>query len=124
MFLRHNLFWVIWTVIILFLSLTPGNEIPHFNWEIVPFDVIVHLAVYAVLSHSMLVGFNKQRDFPYLRKKASIIVIAITTVLGLLLEVMQIAVEGRFFDVKDIIANTIGVLFGVLAFKIIYRNIV
>lgn len=124
MFLRHNLFWVIWTVIILFLSLTPGNEIPVFNWKIVPFDVIVHLAVYAVLSHSMLVGFNKQRDFSYLRKKATIIVIGVTALLGLLLELMQIAVEGRYFDVKDIIANTLGVLIGVLAFKIIYKNIV
>lgn len=124
MFLRHNLFWVIWTVIILFLSLTPGNEIPEINWEIVPFDLFVHLAVYGILSHSMLVGFNKQSDFSFLKKRATIIVIVLAIVLGLLLELMQIAVEGRFFDVKDIIANIIGVLFGVLAFKIVYKGVV
>jgi glycopeptide antibiotics resistance protein len=124
MFLRHNFFWVIWTVIILFLSLTPGNEIPEISWEIIPFDLVVHLSVFSVLSHSMLVGFNKQSDFSFLKKRATIIVVIVSIALGFLLELMQIAVEGRFFDVKDIIANVFGVLLGVLAFKIVYKGVV
>ena len=124
MFLRHNLFWIIWTVFILFLSLTPGNEVPRFNWKIVPFDVVVHLFVYAILCHSMLVGFNKQTDFTFLKRNSMWVAILGSSLLGILLELLQISVEGRFFDVKDIISNTLGVFLGVLAFKIIYRKIV
>lgn len=36
-------------------------------------------------------------------------------ILGLLIEIIQeTVVPGRYFDTKDLIANTIGIIFGVL----------
>lgn len=124
MFLRHNLLWILWTGIILVLSLTPGDEVPEFNWDFVPFDVLVHVFMYGFLTFSMLSGFFKQRDYVLLIKKAYPIALIGVVFLSTILEVAQLLVPGRFFDVKDLISNVFGVVLGYGFFKAVYYKII
>lgn len=124
MFIRHNILWILWTGIVLLLSLTPGDEVPEFNWDFVPFDVLVHVFMYGFMVFSMLSGFFKQRDYDVLRRKAYPIALIGVVFLSTVLEVTQLLVPGRFFDVKDLISNVFGVFIGYVTFKGIYFRIV
>jgi|SaaInl6LU_22_DNA_1037377.scaffolds.fasta_scaffold00006_17 VanZ family protein len=120
---RYILPGVIWLTIILFLSLTPGDELQQVNWDYFAFDKFAHLAVYAILVHIWLTGLKRQRTSKLLRNKAYFIVIATAIILGLGIEFIQWQfIRGRVFDNWDVIANCAGILSGSLSSYLLYRN--
>ena len=124
MFIRHNILWILWSICIIGLCLTPGKELPHFEWnQILSLDKITHVFVYALLSVLMLTGFNKQFQYQKLREKAIYIVLIYSLVLGVSLELTQhYFIIDRAFEWTDIIANIVGTFVGGYTFFLIYRK--
>jgi VanZ family protein len=122
MFFRYNLFGIVWAVIILFLTLTPGEEMPLTAvWDFLNFDKAAHFVVFAVLSFMLIVGFTKQYTYLNIRFNATKIALAACFIYGLLIELGQSLIPGRGVEYGDILANSIGALIGYGVFYVIYK---
>lgn len=121
MFFRYNFFGSCWAILIFVLSIIPGKDLP--ETEIIDFDSICHLLFYAVLMLLLVVGFLKQYEYRHFRYHAISFALLGSFVYGVLIEVVQqLFCDERYFDVKDILANFIGSIVGIIMFKIIYRR--
>jgi len=125
MFLRHNLYGLLWALIIMILCGIPGRDIPHVSFlELISFDKFVHASIFFVLVILFIRGFSRQTRFVTLNQNAMRIAVIICVVYGGVLELLQEAVfEERSADIYDFIANSFGVIVGALLFKKIDRNI-
>lgn len=97
---RKILFWG-WTGIILILSLIPSPEFPQPSG----FDKIAHSAVYGILGW-LGTWFLGWFSIPF------------GIVLGAGIEILQKFVPGRSSELGDLLADCIGILLGVIAFKV------
>lgn len=88
---------------VIFLSLLPRVDLPVDFWNA---DKLYHCAAYSWLALLPVIGFSDRRTA--LCAALSMIL------LGLLLEVGQYFIPGRMFSVPDILANTLGVILGIL----------
>lgn len=114
---------LIWLVILVVLSLAPGNELQRTDWFFFDFDKVVHTGIYGFLVHLWLTGFKRQRSRRFFREYAFAIVISSSVALGIAIEFIQGAfIFGRVFDIYDIVANVIGVGAGTGFFYLLYRN--
>ena len=118
---RYLLPGICWLILVLLLSLTPGEEMPQHVVSLVAFDKLMHWFFYGMLTHLWLVGLKKQYYSVYLKRNAVWIILSSVIVLGIIIEFLQGEfVSGRFFEIWDILANIIGCLMGILLFRIIY----
>ncbi|MFD1553792.1 hypothetical protein DNU06_09615 [Putridiphycobacter roseus] len=107
--------WVIWLVVISFLSLLPGDRLPEIKFEWFKIDTMVHIIMYTVLSFLMLFGFCFKKNEPFRRKALYIVVVCI--IFGFGIEIIQGSlIRNRFFSWKDFIANNLGVFTGMLIY--------
>ncbi len=97
------------TVVILAVVLWPGSRIP--NPGIPAFDKIVHFCMFLVWT----VVFAYDSNLKWYT------ILAIALSLALLTEVIQLGVEGRTFDVNDLLADGAGVVFGLANAAFIIR---
>lgn len=97
----------------MFLSITPGKELPEVNlWEI---DKVVHVVVYAILGFLLSLAFFRQSGDATKRLNSSLKALFIGALYGILIEVIQgNFIPDRYFDKFDILANIIGSLAGLL----------
>lgn len=103
-------------MIILVLSLTPGDKLPEIEFTLFEVDKVVHFFFYFVLALLMGIGFYSKKNEPLLKKVVLIVASGIS--FGILIEVTQgTLIENRFFDIFDIIANGIGTAFGFIIFE-------
>ena len=103
-------------MIILVLSLTPGDKIPEIEFTLFEIDKVIHFLFYFILALLMGFGFYSKKNEPFLKRVVVIIAIGIS--IGSLVEVTQgIFVLNRFFDVFDILANGIGTITGFIVFE-------
>lgn len=123
MFLRYNLFTFCWLLLIMLLTLTPGTALPETSlWEeLISFDKVVHFFLFCVLVLLAIIGFTKQYAYKKVRTQAVPLALGIGIVYGLLIEVLQIPIEGRYLEVMDMLANTIGCFLGYGVFYLIYK---
>ena|SRR5690606_24536242 len=86
---------------ILYLSLTPTETLTVGN------DKISHFIAYSclMLNIGILVYPNKKKIF---------VGVVFAILLGILIEVLQHFIPGRFMTLGDVIANTIGVILGTI----------
>lgn len=94
-------FTIIVTVVILILVLMPGSSIP--DSSIPAIDKLVHFLLFTGWTVAVI------HDFDTKWYKALIAGL----LFALLTEVIQIPIENRTFDVKDLVADGAGVLFGI-----------
>lgn len=121
MFWRYLFPGIVWLLLILLLSLTPGEEMPQHMISLVAFDKLMHWFFYGILTHLWLVGFKKQYRSLILKKRALWIVVPGVIIVGVLIEFTQgWIIPGRVFEMWDIVANIIGCAMGVLLFRFIY----
>ena len=119
MFLKYNVFTIIWCITVLFLTLATGETKSNlaFNYT----DKLVHIAMFTPLSLLMIVGFRKQVQFfkihCYPVKYALIISIAF----GIVIELIQWILPHRAIELSDIVSNIIGTGLGYVAYLIIYK---
>ena len=104
---------ILWAIFIFILSVIPGKQFPR-ELFIPHLDKAVHLTFYLVL---FVLGYGA--------KKNELSILALSTVCflyGLLIELIQhYLIPNRFFGADDILANTIGIVFGVLFVKRIIK---
>ena len=108
MFLRITL--VIIIIGICYLSIIPTESLTIGN------DKISHFIAYSTLMFN--VGL-----LTYLSKVKFIRGIVLSILLGGIIEIIQHFVPGRVMSFLDIVANTTGVLLGVLLTMLLYKNI-
>jgi len=124
--MRVKNFWLpfLWAVIILVLSGLSGNSISKIPFIDLPyFDKVLHLSFYFILSILLCRGYilqlqNKDRKWPY------IFTFLTAFLYGLLIELFQATIfSGRTADWRDALANTAGIIIGLLLYKPIHRFI-
>ncbi|MBK8444646.1 MAG: VanZ family protein [Sphingobacteriales bacterium] len=104
-----------WAYLIVFLSVLPSNALPRLS--LLDFDFIdkfIHLMFYAVLMAAFIIEhrrfYGKNPSAPLIKK-----VIAGIFAGGFVIEIIQGAfLQGRQFDVIDLIANGLGISLGLL----------
>ena len=119
-FLRYNLFALVWALIILALILIPGQQMPDFG-DIFSFDKLAHLGVFAILCFLMIVGFSKQFTFSALQKSPVKYTLLFTVVYAGILELGQTLIPGRYANFYDLSFNMAGGGVGYPLFVLIYK---
>ena len=122
--LLHRFAWplaLLWALVILLLSITPGPNLPPVNlWE---FDKFAHVGVYALLTFLLSAAHRAQFSSPKSRSIAGSGIWFVIALYGLLIELVQgNFIPGRYFDVLDILANIIGSSLGILAYIILMHR--
>ena len=113
-------FWpaIIWTVIILLLSFMSGKSFPSASWmDWFKLDKWIHAFLYFTL---FILGFLPLHHRDVKGKKANVVyLILFCFFLGVFTEVIQeLFLEDRSGDLPDMVANSIGVFFGVILVRI------
>lgn len=123
MFFRYNFFTLGWLLLVLLLTLTPGENMPQTGlWQdLLSFDKVAHFFIFAVLVFLMIVGLSKQYRYLFLRNKAVSISLVLGIVYGIIIEIIQHFIPGRGFEITDILANTIGCFMGFGLFYLVYK---
>ncbi len=114
---------IFWAMLIFVLSSLPDIPGPRLGVEFE--DKWGHVVVYTILGILLARAFFQQRRFPSCRRNYILIAIIIGIVYGISDEYHQSFVPGRFADVVDALADTLGIIIGVLLFRFVpffYRN--
>jgi len=106
---------LIWAVILAFLMLLPQEAFP--QSELLSYDKLAHLGVFAILSFLVLFQFRRDTNKKRIENKYLVRALTICVVYGMILESLQSLVPGRMTDVYDLIANTLGAIVGVGVFS-------
>ncbi|WP_082116144.1 VanZ family protein [Hymenobacter terrenus] len=101
---------LLWAAVVLILTLTPANEMPHTpNWELLSFDTAAHAGVFVVLAGLSWFSVKRQRRWPRLARHAGLVVFVGSTLFGGLIEVLQMTMRlGRHGDWTDLLSDAIG----------------
>ncbi len=83
-------------------------------------DKLIHASVYGLLTIFWTYGLYRQQDFILLRNNALWVAAIISLAYSLLLETMQAALPYRSFEILDVLANLLGIIFAYL----IMRNLI
>ena len=103
--MRRNRYFIISVVIILIVTLTPGDGKIAGNY----LDKVVHFAVFLLLAINIAYKFEKSTKL--------IDVLFAAIFFGLLTEVAQQFIPGRNMDIYDGIADTLGVILGYYIYR-------
>ena len=101
-----------WGISVGVLSVLPGAVWP---LEVAFGDSVQHLVAYAVLAGLAMLGFPAQRPWAVLALALALVAY------GGILELVQMAVPGRFASVSDLFANTLGIFMGITAVRLASR---
>jgi VanZ family protein len=96
-------FTIIISVLILIVVLIPGANVPNINF--IGFDKIVHISMFAAWAVAL------RFDVVSLRPWA---VVMLGMLFSLFTEITQLFVEGRSFDLYDLVADLVGLMIGVV----------
>ncbi|MEA5109060.1 hypothetical protein SDC9_43294 [bioreactor metagenome] len=109
---------ILWTVVILVLTLLPGNYIPRVGsfWNLFSPDKLIHIFLFSVLVVLLFSGFYKQ--YPGRGKRyITVKVLAFSIILAIISELLQALLPlGRSGNIYDIIADFAGIILGWLIF--------
>lgn len=111
---------LIWALVILGLSIMPSINLPKTFWEELGPDKIAHIIVYCILALALQYGYHKQGK---LNNRTKWIAVGVSGLYGISMEIIQFAFfPGRYFELYDIVANIIGALLSLWAFKFLVKN--
>ena len=112
---------ILWLVLILFVTLTPGQQLPE-TPDIVGFDKLVHLSMFLVLTLLWLSVYLPQNrgNIPLAKIMTNYLVFGI--VFAIFVEYMQHYIPGRSFDYGDMAANLTGGTVGVIGYYILLKK--
>jgi VanZ family protein len=108
---------VIYVGCIAALSLLPARDFPTIR-EFPGFDKVVHFTMYFIFSFLLSWALKAELSYWWL-----LVVVPVTVGWGVFMEFMQLSMHlGRSFDVHDMMANTVGVLAGVVLYLLLGRR--
>ncbi len=125
MFLRYQLPAIIWTIVVLFLTLLPGDSFPDPPkfMDLLQPDKIVHIIMFAPLMLFFALSFRNQNIFVFISKNYLYFALIISVALGGITEKLQgMMHNGRKESIYDFIANTIGCLVGIFIFRFLQKR--
>jgi len=96
--------------------LIPGKSVPEV--KIFQIDKLAHVFIFAVLMVLSLHGTFKYTKINSWGVNLFMLTGVTSMVFGLTIEIIQIVVPGRNFSLLDVVANTLGVGLGGIAFKL------
>lgn len=115
---------IAWTLFLIIVSVVPGTDIHYGGFHFDNADKIAHVLLYSLLTLFWSTALKRQNSYKELRIKAFKIAFWGGFLLGLVLEIIQENfIFGRYFELLDLVANGIGCIFGILLFKIVYKDI-
>ncbi len=122
MFVRHMIWSFLWTIIVGFLYLLPGEDLPVVSiWDVLSADKIAHVGVFALLALITTTGLKRQTRFAYPRDRARSVAFIGGVFYGSALEFAQAELTtGRYLEVGDLLANAVGCILGIVIFRLIY----
>ena len=101
---------LIWAIVIFGLHIIPSDKIPKPpDWSF-SVDKLVHFFIFACLSFLML--RHQHFKLGTWNGKIILMIIVLSSVYGLLMETVQLAVPGREFNLIDLVADGLGALAG------------
>ncbi len=120
MWIRYLWPAILWSLIILFITLTPGEKLPEVG--IFQVDKVVHFFVFGLLM--FLAAYGLERFFSLRKQQLNVVRIAVmySTGLGIMVEILQLFVPNRSFSLADIVANTIGTGIGYFIFRYVKKK--
>jgi len=105
------LYWIV-----LFIATTlPGQDLPDLGFS----DKIQHFGAFFVLAILLNLALIYQRKSYFLFKNASISTIIITLSYGAIDEIHQLFISGRSADIRDWLADSSGVIIGILLLNVL-----
>ncbi|MFM1932196.1 MAG: hypothetical protein RL226_1499 [Bacteroidota bacterium] len=119
---RHLIWSLVWAALIAFMYFVPGKDLPVVSfWDVFGFDKVGHFVVFAIFSLILKTGLRRQIKFGKVRRLAMRWTLWITIPYGGILEFLQgQLIPDRTSDWLDFVANVLGVLFGLVIFRLIY----
>jgi len=109
MFLRYNIWAILWALAILYLSLSPNDNLPLISFKLS--DKLMHAALYGIFQCLLLIGFYKQQRYGGLGKKHILYASAISISYGAVMEILQgVLPINRSCDLLDLVANITGIV--------------
>jgi VanZ family protein len=100
---------VVATIVYFSLLDAPATIAPSGPW----YDKQLHFAAYAALTVTAVAATLEYRDRPWTRLVG---VVACSIAFGILIEIVQAPLAGRYASVGDVLANAVGTLVGSIAF--------
>jgi len=112
------LFPSIWLCLIVFASLVPSDKISNFSLFLHA-DKVVHFCMYFGFSFLIIPLLTVQKNY----RKSFYLSFIISVIIGLLMESFQYLTKiGRSAELFDFLANIIGSIAGIAAYKLFFRN--
>jgi len=105
---------IFYWLLILTLTSLPGNEMPDFKIN----DKIEHFLAFGGLGFLLFLSLRVQDKFSWFKKLPWLFTILIVAAYAAFDELHQLFIPGRSCDIKDWIADMIGVTIGVVAMAI------
>lgn len=114
--------WIAWVILVCVLSFLPGDRLPEVKWDFISIDTLAHLGMYSILAALLFTGFAiKNLNLSKVRLYLLLTLAAIA--FGVMVELVQeFFIYKRHFSMKDIVANSFGTIFGILAMVFVTRN--
>jgi aminopeptidase YwaD len=105
----YGILTLLWVAIMLVLTLTPAQEMPHTpEWKFLSFDTAAHAGVFAVLAGVAWLWARQHR-----LRYAALLVLASCVIFGALIEVLQYAMHvGRHAEWTDLLGDSLGAALG------------
>ena len=123
-FWKYNIYWVLWLLLISYLSNKPSSELPKIS--LLAFehaDKLVHAVFYFTLCTLCVYGFKRQQVFQKLQTSAVSISFFFSVIWGTLMEITQLTIfTYRSAEWADFFANTFAALFAILVQRILKRH--
>lgn len=120
-YLKIKIYWkpAVWAVLILIASAISGEKIDRVKLIEIPyFDKFVHLFMYLVLVFLLLLAIREDKKRNNFSSKNLFWCFIITFLYSFLMEMLQRFVfVARSFEIPDLIANSIGILLGIVLIK-------
>lgn len=113
---------IFWAIIILLLYSLHTDDIPNYDlWTLFSADKLAHVFIFAIFTHLLLTGLNKQTVSTKWKHNALKLTVSISFLYGTVLELIQGTVfASRSTELLDFFANWMGVVVGLLTFKLVY----
>lgn len=107
-------------IILAFLMLLPSERFP--ESKLLSYDKLGHMAVFGFLYLLLAIAFTKQTQSGWFKNNYRNTALTISIVYSLLLEFIQRSIPGRSFDLYDLIANSVGVVIGLIIFSVFNKK--
>lgn len=116
--MKHYVPAIVWGLIILLISVLPGNAMPPTLGDLFNLDKLGHLVFYGIFVYLLIRGYRSSGSDPKKIFRFSLFFAISAALYGLLLEFVQYRfLPDRYFDLLDIIANIIGCFAGLLSLR-------